>query len=99
LAEMEIQMILMIASICASIICLTSATVGGDLLRSRYLVHKKIYPAAFKYFWLLIASMVFTLILSAIVMQNWWYSLLVTFVITVVVGYAILSQREAATAR
>jgi hypothetical protein len=80
-------MILMIASICASLICLTSAIVGGDLLRSRYLVHKKIYPAAFRCFWLLIASMVFTLILSAIVMQNWW-SLLVTFVI----GYAVLSR-------
>ena len=80
-------MILMVASICASLICLTSAIVGGDLLRSRYSVHKKIYPAAFKYFWLLIASMVFTLILSAIVMQNWW-SLLVTLVI----GYAVLSR-------
>ena len=89
---MEIQMILMIASICASLICLTSATVGGDLLRSRYLAHKKVYPATLKYFWLLIASTVVALILSAIVMQHWWYSLLVTFVITVVVGYAILSQ-------
>jgi hypothetical protein len=88
LAEMEIQMILMIASICASLICLASAIIGRDFLRSRYLVHKKVYPATLKYFWLLIASSVVALILSAVVMQNWWYSLLVTFVI----GYAILSQ-------
>jgi len=85
-------MILMIASICASLICLTSAIVGGDLLRSRYLVHKKVHPATLKYFWFLIASTVVALILSAIVMQNWCYSLSVTFVITVVVGYAIISQ-------
>jgi len=85
-------MILTIVSLCAGLISLASAIIGGHLLRSRYLVHKRVYPATPKYFWLLIASTVVALILSAIVMQNWWYSLLVTFVITVVVGYAILSQ-------
>lgn len=85
-------MILTIVFLCAGLIFLASAIIGGDLLRSRYLVHKKVYPATLKYFWLLIASAVVALILSAIVMQNWWYSLSVTFVITVVVGCAIISQ-------
>ena len=84
-------MILTIVFLCAGLIFLASVIIGGDLLRSRYLVHKN-YPATLKYFWLLIASAVVALILSAIVMQNWWYSLSVTFVITVVVGYAIISQ-------
>jgi hypothetical protein len=86
------SMILTIVFLCAGLIFLASVIIGGDLLRSRYLVHKKVYPATLKNFWLLIASAIVALILSAIVMQNWWYSLSVTFVITVVVGYAIISQ-------
>jgi hypothetical protein len=85
--------------ICAGLISIASAIIGGDLLRSRYLVHKKVYPATLKYFWLLITLTVVALILSATVLQNWWYSVSVTFVITLVVGYAILSQRRTATAR
>ena len=81
-------MILMIVSLCAGLMSFASAIIGGDLLRSRYLVHKKVYPATPKYFWFLIGSSVVALILSAVVMQNWWYSLLVTSI----VGYAVLSQ-------
>jgi uncharacterized membrane protein YeiH len=85
-------MILTIVFLCAGLIFLASAIIGGGLLRSRYLVHKKVYPSTPKYFWFLIGPAVVALILSAIVMQNWWYSLSVTFVITVVVGYAIIGQ-------
>jgi hypothetical protein len=40
----------------------------------------------------LIGSAVVALVLSVIVMQNWWYSSLVAFVITMTVGYAIISH-------
>jgi hypothetical protein len=52
------SMILTIVSLCAGLIFLASAIIGGHLFRSRYLVHKKVYPATLKYFWLLTASTV-----------------------------------------
>lgn len=80
------------AALVSLLVSLSSATIGGDLLRSRYLIYKKVYPSRPRYFWFLISSAVVALILSAIVMPNWRYPLLVTLVITLVVGYAVLSQ-------
>ena len=85
-------MILQIISISAVLVFLVSVTIGGDLLRSRYVVHRKVYPSTPKYFWFLIGPAVVALALSVIVMQNWWYSSLVAFVITMTVGYAIISH-------
>jgi hypothetical protein len=85
-------MILQIIFISAVLVFLVSVITGGDLLRSRLVVHRKVYPSTPKYFWFLIGSAVVALVLSVIVMQNWWYSSLVAFVITMTVGYAILSH-------
>jgi len=85
-------MILRIIFISAVLFFLVSVITGGDLLRSRYVVHWKVYPSTLKYFWFLIGSAVVALVLSVIVMQNWRYSSLVAFVITMTVGCAILSH-------
>jgi hypothetical protein len=85
-------MILRIIFISAVLVFLVSVIAGGDLLRSRYVVHRKVYPSTLKYFWFLTGSAVVALVLSVIVMQNWWYSSLVAFVITMTVGYAIISH-------
>ena len=76
----------------AALVFLVSVITGGDLLRSRYAVHREVYPSTPKYFWFLIGSAVVALVLSVIVMQNWWYSSLVAFVVTMTVGYAIISH-------
>lgn len=86
-------MILQIIFISAVLVFLVSVVAGGDLLRSRYLVHRKVYPSTPKYFWLLIGPAVVALVLSVIVMQNWWYSSLVAFVVTMTVGYVIISHK------
>ena len=85
-------MILQIIFISAVLVFLVSVITGGDLLRLRYVVHRKVYPSTPKYFWSLIGSAVVALVLSVFAMQNWWYSSLVAFVITTTVGYAIISH-------
>ena len=85
-------MILQIIFMSAVLVLLVSVVTGGDLLRSRYVVHRKVYPSTPKYFWFLIGLAAAALVLSVIVIQNWWYSSLVAFVITMTVGYAILSH-------
>ncbi len=85
-------MILQITFISAALVFLVSMITGGDLLRSRYVLHRKVYPSTPKYFWFLIGSAVVALVLSVIVMQNWWYSSLVAFAVTMTVGYAIISH-------
>jgi len=85
-------MILQITFISAALVFLVSMITGGDLLRSRYVLHRKVYPSTPKYFWFLIGSAVVALVLSVIVMQNWWYSSLVAFAVTITVGYAIISH-------
>lgn len=86
-------MILQVIFISAALVFFVSVVAGGDLLRSSYLVHRKVYPSTPKYFWFLIGPAVVALVLSAIVMQNWRYSSLVAFVVTMTVGYAIISHK------
>ncbi len=86
-------MILRIIFISAVLVFLVSVVAGGDLLRSRYLIHRKVYPSTPKYFWFLIRPAVVALVLSVIVMQNWWYSSLVACVATITVGYAKISHK------
>jgi hypothetical protein len=85
-------MILQIIFMSAVLVFLVSVITGGDLLKSRYVVHRKGYPSTPKYFWFLIGSAVVACVLSAIVMQNWRYSSLVAFVIAMTAGYAIISH-------
>jgi hypothetical protein len=85
-------MILQITFMSAALVFLVSMITGGDLLISRYVLHRKVYPSTPKYFWFLIGSAVVALVLSVIVMQNWWYSSLVAFAVTMTVGYAIISH-------
>jgi len=84
-------MILQIIFISAVLVFLVSVITGGNLLRLRYVVDRKVYPSTAKYFWSLIGSAVVALVLSVFAMQNWWYSSLVAIVITMTVGYAIIS--------
>lgn len=86
-------MILQTIFISAVLVFLVSAVAGGDLLRSGYLVHRKVYSSTPKYFWLLIGPALVALVLSVLVMQNWWYSSLVAFVVTMTVGYDVLSHK------
>ena len=85
-------MTLQIIFIAAVLVFLVSVMTGGDLLRSHYLIHRKVYPASPKYFWFLIGSAVVALVLLTIAMQNWWYSSMVAFAITMTAGYAIISH-------
>lgn len=75
------------------LVFLVSVVAGGDLLRSRYLVHQQVYPPTPKYFWFLMGAAVVALVLSAIVMQNWRYSSLVVLVVTIIAGSAIIGHK------
>lgn len=86
-------MILPIIFMSAVLVFLVSVVAGGDLLRSGYLVHRKVYPSTPKHFWFLIGPAIVALVLSVTVMQNWWYSSLVALVVTMTVGYAIISYK------
>jgi surface polysaccharide O-acyltransferase-like enzyme len=83
---------LKIIFISALLVFLVSVMTGGDLLRSGYLMHRKVYPVTLKYFWFLMGSAVVALVLSVIVMQNWRYSSLVAVVIVMIVGCSIISN-------
>ena len=65
---------------------------GGDLLRSRYLVAKQIYPVIPRYFWFLTALAVVALILCLIAMRSWWYVSLITTVIALIFGLATVQK-------
>lgn len=86
-------MALQIIFISAVLVFLVSVVAGGDLLRSRYLVHQQVYPPTPKYFWFLMGAAVVALVLSAIVMQNWRYSSLVVLVVTIIAGSAIIGHK------
>lgn len=83
-------MILKIIVISALLVFLVSVMIGTDLLRSG-LIHRKVSPVPPQYFWFLIGSAIVALSLSVIVMQNWWYSSMVAFVIVMILGYARIS--------